>query len=108
MRILCDQNVHDKYVSAFRHDDGITVTTVETALSHDADDTEIVEYAETRDWVVFTSDEDFFLMDGAYGLLVYDQIDDPSPGDVLTAVRRIAAAYESASDVLETVPDGWV
>jgi len=68
----------------------------------------IASYAATHGWVVFANDEDFYAVGGNHGLLVYDRIEDPAPGDVVQSVRRIDGAYGSAADVLETVPDGWV
>ena len=108
MRILCDQNVAAKYVTAFEQADGITVTTVAEALAADATDSEIAVYATTNDWVVFTTDDDFYTDAFDHGLLLYDQLDDPSPGDVLAAVRCIESSYETTGDIVEYVPDGWV
>jgi hypothetical protein len=106
MRILCDQNVPEKYLHALA-DGNATVTTVEDVLEHDATDSEIAAYAETNGWVVFTNDDDFYVDGGDHGLLFYSQIEDPSPGAVVEAVERIDAAYENASEIVETVPDGW-
>lgn len=108
MRILCDQNVPKKYCETFQRTEGITVTTVDEALRHDAEDTDIAAYAEAHGWVVFTNDDDFYIAGGDHGLLIYDQIEDPSPGDVVKAVQKIDSVYESATDVVETVPDGWI
>lgn len=108
MRVLCDQNVPRKYLDALADADGITATTVAAVLRHDAADTEIAAYAETNDWVVFTNDDDFYLDSGNHGLLFYSQLEDPTPGVVVEAIRRIGAAYESDDEIVETVPDGWV
>lgn len=107
MRILCDQNVPSKYVEAFQLAEGITVTTVEAELQHDATDTEIATYAERNDWVVFTNDDDFFVAGGEYGLLLYDQIEDPSPGAVIEAVQQIGRAYTDPANIVESVPGDW-
>lgn len=107
MRVLCDQNVPQKYFQALDSAEGITVRTVASALQHDATDAEITRYAEANDWVVFTNDEDFYADSGKHGLLFYSQLDDPTPGVVVKAIRRIDAAYASATDIVETVPDGW-
>lgn len=79
MRILVDQNSARKYIDAFEQADGITVATVDDVLDHDTSDADIAAYAETNDWVVFTTDDDFFVAGGDHGLLRYDQIEDPSP-----------------------------
>ncbi|MFC6976009.1 DUF5615 family PIN-like protein [Halomicroarcula sp. GCM10025709] len=108
MRILVDQNSAQKYVDAFEQADNITVATVDDGLEHDTPDADIDAYAETHDWVVFTNDDDFFVAGGDHGLLLYDQIDDPAPGDVVAAVRRIEQAYTDSSEITESVPGGWV
>lgn len=108
MRILCDQNVAQKYREALEQTEDITVTTVADVLRHDAGDTDIAVYAETHDWVVFTTDDDFYTAGGDHGLLIYDQIEDPTPGDVVEAIQEIRNAYNSASDIVESVPDGWI
>lgn len=108
MRVLCDQNVATKYVEAFRRAGGITVTTVDEVLDHDASDTEIAAYAERNGWVVFTNDDDFFVAGGDHGLLLYDQLEDPSPGDVVSAVQQISRAYENPAQITESVPGAWV
>jgi predicted nuclease of predicted toxin-antitoxin system len=108
MRILCDQNVPEKYRSAFDQADGITVATVRDELRADASDTEIARFASANDWVVFTNDDDFFSTPGEFGLLLYDQIEDPTAGDVLQAVRAIAQAYPDDREIVEKIPDGWV
>lgn len=108
MRILCDQNAAEKYRLAFDQADSITVSTVGHELRPDATDAEIALFASANDWVVFTNDDDFFSTPGEFGLLLYDQIEDPTPGDVLQAVRAIAYAYDDDSEIVEWVPDGWV
>ena len=108
MRILVDQNSAQKYIDAFERADDIVVATVDDKLEHDASDADIAAYAETHDWVVFTTDDDFFVAGGDHGLLLYDQIEDPSPGDVVAAVRKINQVYTDSSEITESVPDGWV
>ena len=70
MRLLCDQNVAAKYVQAFDQLNECVVTTVADALSPDATDKEIVAFAATHNWVVFTSDDDFFEHADQCGVLV--------------------------------------
>jgi len=108
MRILCDQNVPAKYIEAFDNAENITVTTVDSVLQHDAADREIVAYAECHDWIVFTNDDDFFVVGGDHGLLLYDQLDDPMPGDVVTAIQRIAEASQTPTDMTASVPGNWI
>jgi len=108
MRILVDQNAPRKYVEALRRDDSLTVITVEEALRHDATDAEIAQFAENNGWVVFTNDDDFFVAGGDHGLILYDQIEDPAPGNVVAAVKGIGRAYQSHSEIVESVPGGWL
>lgn len=108
MRILVDQNPAQKYVDAFEQADDIMVATVADVLEHDVSDADIATYAETHEWVVFTNDDDFFVTGSDHGLLLYDQIDDPSPGEVVAAVQKIEQAYADPSEITESVPDGWV
>jgi len=108
MRILCDQNVPAKYVDAFQSTDSLIVTTVKDALQHDATDTEIAAYAEQNQWVVFTNDDDFFIAGGDHGLLLYDQLEDPRPGDIVQAVQRIEQTYTDPNDIVESIPGKWV
>lgn len=107
MRILCDHHVATKYTQVFQREDWITVATVENVLSRDAPDDEIAVYAATNDWVIFTNDDDFYADDVPHGLLVYSQIEDPRPGDVVDAISAIGAAYASDDEIDEVVPDGW-
>ncbi|QIO25129.1 DUF5615 family PIN-like protein [Haloarcula sp. JP-L23] len=108
MRILCDQNAPAKYVAALQRVDGITATTVDEVLRHDATDVEIARFAEDNGWVVFTNDDDFFVAGGDHGLLLYDQVEDPASGDVVAAVEAISRAYQSHSEIVESVPGDWV
>ncbi len=58
--------------------------------------------------MIFTSDSDFFGHERTFGLLVYSQLENPQPGDVVAAVRAIGRAYERTREITETVPGGWV
>lgn len=108
MRLLCDQNVATKYVQTFENRDDFVVTTVANELSPDTADGDIVAYAAAHDWIVFTSDDDFFEHADQCGVLVYNQLSDPSPGDVLDAVMAIDDAYESNQEITEVIPGNWI
>jgi len=41
-------------------------------------------------------------------LLVYNQIADPNPGDIVAAVAANDAAYEQHYEIIETVPGSWL
>ena len=108
MRILCDQHVDYRYVHALQRADGITVTTVRHVMHADAPEREIASYAAANDWLVLTSDDDFFTERRTYGLLFYQQLDDPTPSALAAAVQAIDEAYHDTSSVVEKVPDGWI
>lgn len=108
MKILCDQHVDEKYVTAFDHADWATVARVRDLLSPSTMDESISEYAARDGWVIFTADNDFFEFDHDRGLLLYIERRDPSSGAVVNAVRLIADAYDDHRDIEEHVPDGWV
>ena len=116
VRILCDHNVDGKYVEVFRRTDWITAKTEREVLSSEAYDPEIMTYAEANDWVVFTSDlafddDDEDGIDPAAiecGVVTYRQVEDPSPGLVVDALRQIAGQYPDHSEIREYVPGGWV
>jgi len=108
MRVLCDQNVDQQYVDALVAATDFTVLTVRAALDPRATDRDIAAYAAAKDYVVFTSDDDFFRLESACGRCYYVQSDAPPVGDVLTALRAIRAAYDDHGKIVESVPGGWV
>jgi uncharacterized protein YaiI (UPF0178 family) len=107
MRLLCDQNVAVKYVLAFNREEGFVVATVADTLCPEVSDDKIVAYAAEHDWVVFTSDSEFFEHAVQCGILVYNQLFDPSR-DIVTAVTAIEEVYESNREIVETVPGNWI
>lgn len=108
MRILPDQDVADKYPRTFEREEWMTVGRVAEELSPAAPDPAISEYATTNEWVLFTTDDDFYADDRSHGLIVYSQIEDPRPGEVVRAIAAIDAAYACHAEIDEVVPDGWV
>lgn len=108
MRILCDHHVAPKYIQAFEEAGRITVTTVEEVLTKDASDATIGSFAVSNDWVVFTNDSDFYRLGADHGLLVYSQLENPSPKAVVEAIRRIEEGYVSENEINEVVPGKWV
>jgi hypothetical protein len=108
MRILCDHHVAPKYVRAFEREPWITVTIVEEVLEKDAPDPKISSVARSENWVVFTNDTDFYRLGVDHGLLVYSQLEDPSPGDVIDATQKIDDAYTSREEISEFVPGRWI
>ena len=107
VRLLCDENVDQRYVETFRSADWITITTVRETLSHDATDEAIADFAASEVWVVFTGDDDFLRADPDCGVVFYHQMDRPSPGDVVDALQAIEDAYAEPNEIREFVPGGW-
>lgn len=58
--------------------------------------------------MILTNDSDFFGESSEFGLLVYSQLEDPRPGDIVDAIQAVEDVYESNTDMVETVPNGWV
>jgi hypothetical protein len=108
VRLLCDNHVPTKYITAFEAPDELEVLLVRDVLSPSASDGAIARYAAANECAVFTNDDDFYTDELRHGLILYSQIEDPPPGEVVDAVVAIDAAYDSATDIVEFVPDGWI
>lgn len=108
MRLLCDQNVDQRYVDAFVAENDFSAVTVRAVLDARASDPDIAAYATANEYVVFTSDDDFFRLDTACGRCYYLQTDAPPVGDVLAALRAIRDVYDDHSEIVESVPGDWV
>lgn len=108
MRILCDQMVEERFVSALDSEDRHTVARVRDRLAPEADDDTIAAYATEHDWVILTADDDYFSDDVPHGLLFYEGNPTQTPGVVCDAVRRIDRAYDDPAAIIEWVPGGWV
>ena len=111
IRILCDRCVDQKYVDTFERTDLVTVIQTEDVFpdsAEDTDDSEISAYAEQHGWVVFTEDDHFRTRhDHDRGVILYHHIEQPSPGDVVDAIRAIADAYDDYREIEEYVPGDW-
>ena len=108
MRLLCDQNVAQKYVDTCISASDIQAVTVRDALDPRASDLDIAAYAKTNEYVVLTGDDDFFQLADQCGCIYFHQFDNPPVGDVLAALRRINDAYVYADEITEVVPGDWV
>lgn len=108
MRLLCDQNVAQRYIDACVAAPDLHAMTVREVLDPRAADADIVAYASTHDHVVFTSDDDFFQLADRCGCIYYHQPTVPIVGDVLEALRAIGDAYDDHSEIVEVVPGDWV
>ena len=108
MRLLCDQNVAQKYVDACIAASDFQAVTVRDALVPRASDSDIARYARKNGYVVLTGDDDFFQLADQCGCIYFHQFDNPPVGDVLAALRRIDDAYLDSHDIVEVVPGDWV
>lgn len=108
MRLLCDQNVAQKYVDACIAAPDLQAVTVRDALDPRASDSDIARYARKNGYVVLTGDDDFFQLADQCGCIYFHQFDNPPVGDVLAALRRIDDAYLDSHDIVEVVPGDWV
>lgn len=121
MDLLCDRNVADKYYRAFRQADWLSVWRLREVLPIDAPDGAIIDYAREHGLVIFTSDVRFLADDDPRrsrqditvratncGVLFYRQTEDPSPGDIVAAIREISRSYEVYSEIREFVPGDWI
>jgi len=109
MRLLCDQNVAQKYVDACISASDLQAVTVRDALDPRASGPDIVSYAKQNDYVVLTGDDDdFFEFADQCGCIYFHQFDQPPVGDVLASLRLIDDAYLDSHDIVEVVPGDWV
>jgi predicted nuclease of predicted toxin-antitoxin system len=108
MRILCDQMVEERYVSALRDEEQHIVSRVRTELAPNADDDAIADYATRNDWVILTSDDDFFREEINHGLLYFNQVGKPTPRELCEAISKIDRAYDDHAMILESIPSEWV
>ena len=120
MRLLCDHHVPPKFLTALRSIEVITVTMPSEveALGPDADDTDIIAYAEEHDWVVFTDDRRFLIddegenpsgepIDADCGVLFYTQNTVRQPGPAAEAIRAIAEAFVDHREIDLYIND-WI
>jgi hypothetical protein len=119
VKLLCDRNVEQRYVDAFRRADWLEAVRLKELLPIDTDDPDIIKYAGRNGWVVFTGDKRFRAPenddredDGETaidcGVVFYRKLEEPSPDDVVAALRAIAQAYTDNSEIDEYVPGGWI
>ena len=108
MRLLFDQNVAQRYIDACVAAPDLQAVTVRDVLDPRATDPDIATYAAKHDYVVFTSDHDFFALSDRCGCIHYNQVVDPPVGDVLAALRVISNAYTDHEQIFEVVPGNWV
>ena len=104
MKILVDMNLSPKWAD-FLMENGIEAAHWSFIGSHDASDTEIITYAKTHDYTIFTNDLDFgFILAITHGekpsviqtrtgVLGHNRIG----GIVITAIRLLSADIEKGA-----------
>lgn len=108
MRILFERNIANKYVDALAAESWTTVELADDHFAPTADDEEIAEFAAKNEWVVFTTDDDFFGVNPQCGVIWMDQQAGPIPGEVVAAVEKIRGFYTDHSSIRESVPGPWI
>ena len=106
MRILFDRNVEPRFIQAIEQEPWTTVEHVDNHFSQTAADSDLADFAEDGDWVIFTRDEPFFGRSKPRdcGFILLHQKHDPAPGVIVDTLRRIRESYSDYSNVRESVP----
>lgn len=120
MRVLCDHQVPPRVSNALRSVAGITVATPTGIddLGINADDTEIIAYAEAHGWVVFTNDQYFLVddegknpsgerIDADCGVIYYTQKAIGRSGPVAEAIGAVSEAFENHREIDLYIND-WI
>jgi len=111
MRIFFDRNVEPRYIQALEQKDWSYTAFADDHFSQSAGDSNLAQYAEKRNLVVFTRDSDFFeLVRHHYdcGLLYFHKRHTTSPSDIVSAVDKIRNQYSDFSQIEEGLPGRWV
>ena len=115
MKILCDSNVAPNYANALRKSDQLEFAHSCDVLSPEASDPAIIEYAETHDWVILTSDKRFLIddedrdstgnrLEADCSVIFYAQDRNPTAGEVVDAPETIAENAEDYRMIETYVP----
>lgn len=110
MQLLVEHHVGSPYTNALESMSGITVQRCQDVFPPRTPDGEIAEFAENRDWVIFTRDDDFFKLAQSYdcGLIFMHQKHDLSPGQVADAIERIGQLHSDPSGIETSLPGQWI
>lgn len=109
MRILADEHVPNRFVTALRAE-GFEVVRVKNELYESAPDAEVLEYATDRGLVVLSEDRDFRGVETRgkdhAGVIACDIR--AKTGDVVTAIRTVDEYADDLSGSVVNVPGQWV
>ncbi|WP_135824943.1 DUF5615 family PIN-like protein [Halorussus ruber] len=109
MRILADEHIPNRYVTALQSE-GFEVVRSKDALYEGAPDSEVLDYAGERNFVVLSEDRDFGGVETRdedhAGVIACDIR--AKTGDVVTAIRTIDEYADDLSGSVVRVPGKWV
>lgn len=111
MRLLADEHVPPAFVSALRGE-GHDVAVVGNDVALGSEDFVLLEYARKTDRIILSEDTDFRGADPELdnesrpGILACDTA--TSPGEIVTAVRRIDTFTDDLSETVLFVPGTWL
>lgn len=108
IRILFERNIAKKYIKGLERQSWTTIEHCDNYFDPTAKDTEIADFAYKNNWVVFTTDTDFFEVKPECGVLFINQNSDPDTGDIIKAVKEIAKQYSNYNDIKESIPGRWI
>jgi uncharacterized protein with PIN domain len=106
MRILFDRNVEPRFIQAIDQEPWTTVDHVDNHFSSTTPDSDLADFAEANDWILFARDAPFFgrAKTRNCGFLLLHQKRDPAPGTVVDSIRRIRDSYSDCSNIYESIP----
>lgn len=108
MRILSDEHVPNRFITALTSE-GFEVVRVKDALYESAPDSEVLNYAEERGFVVLSEDRDFRGVETRgkdHAGIIACNIR-AKTGDVVTAIRTIDEYADDLSGSVVRVPGRW-
>ena len=108
MRILADEHVPNRFVTALRSE-GFDVVRAKDALYESAPDAEVLDYAEENGFVVLSEDRDFRGVEtrraSHAGILACNTR--AKTGNVVSAIRQVDDYADDLSGTVVHVPGNW-
>lgn len=108
MRILADEHVPNRFVTALRSE-GFDVVRAKDVLYESAPDAEVLDYAEKNGFVVLSEDRDFrgveTRSEDHAGILACNTR--AKTGNVVSAIRTIDDYADDLSGTVVHVPGNW-
>lgn len=108
MRILADEHVPNRFVTALRSE-GFDVVRAKDALYESAPDAEVLAYAEKNDFAVLSEDRDFRGVetrdDNHAGIIACNTR--AKTGDIVSAIREVDEFADDLRGSVVHVPGRW-